>query len=173
MKNDGLRTSLVLYGEIEASPSKWWEWYLYARGLNAKLGRNPHYVSVAGDSFPLGTILTIAGGENRIKKAAEKGEHFQYLSIYSMPEPSMPAGFDHITYMLRTVYSEPSRILITLLPEVYLKLDVDGTINDLRKLIGFNRGQIFEMSISEFPFGYVMKEKHTSIYKTLKIIKDF
>jgi hypothetical protein len=170
-KND-LRISIVLYGGIETSPLKWWEWYLYTKGLNEKLGRNPHHVSLSGDSFPPGSMLTFSGAEKKLKKAVEAGEHFKYLSLYSMPEQSMKAGFDHITYMLRTCFSEPCRILITLLPEDYLKLNVDEVVDELKNFIQFSSGQIFEMSISEFPFGYVTKSKPASQYKTLKIIKE-
>ncbi len=170
--NKDLRISIVLYGEISNSPLGWWEWYLYIVWLNEKLGRDPHFVSLSGDSFPPGTMLAFAQAEKRLKRAVEAGEHFRYLSLYSMPEPSMPAGFDHITYMLRTCFSKPERIQITLLPEDYQKLDAGEVVDDLKKFIRFSNGQIFEISNSEFPFGYAAKSNPASHYKTLEVVRE-
>jgi hypothetical protein len=173
MKKDDLRISIVLYGEIESNPLEWWEWYLSAKGLNEQLGRNLHYLGITGESFPPGCMLTFAGAEKRIKKAVDLGERLKYLSLYSMQNQSMQPGFDHITYMLRTCFSEPHRIFITLLPQDYLKLNSGEIVNKMKKFIRFSSGQIFEMSISESPFGYVMKSNPVSHYKTLKIIREF
>jgi hypothetical protein len=172
MIKDEMRISIVVYGEIESGPAKWWEWYLYARAFNARIGRNPDFAGITGDSFQVGRVLTLAGADKELKKSVERGDRFQYISLYAMPEHSRQAGFDHLTYMLRTCFSQPNRILVTLFQEDYLKLNADQVIGELKQFIRFSSGQVFEMAISESPFGYVMQAHPAAHYKTLKIIKD-
>lgn len=172
MKRNVIRTSIVLYGEIELDPIKWMEWYEYAKNLTVKVGYCPNYVGISGQSFKSDSILTISKTEKKFKKTVEAGGKFDSLDVYSLPPDFKQAAFDYETYMARYCSYEPHFALVTLLQGDFLKIDVDSVIEELKEFIKFREGQIFEMTAPESPFFYASKVNPASYYKSLKILKE-
>lgn len=96
-------------------------------------------------------------------------EDIKWLSIYSLPENFTSASFDYNVLITRN----KKYLSIIMNKEVYLNLNLEETLSELKNFIELNYGEIYEMNRSESPLLYASGLNEVSEFETLKILKKF
>lgn len=96
-------------------------------------------------------------------------EDIKWLSIYSLPENFTSASFDYNVLITRN----KNYLSIIMNKEVYLNLNLEETLSELKNFIELNYGEIYEMNRSESPLLYASGLNEVSEFETLKILKKF
>ncbi|AMQ07063.1 hypothetical protein MKY15_22640 [Sporosarcina sp. FSL K6-1540] len=169
-----LTTSIVLYGEIDSFDSeKWLDFYKYVINFINSLNFEPNYMAVSGVSIKSSKITSLKRIERKFCESVEKGEEISSVSIYSLPEDYEIAAFDYNVYICRTNRLKYSHIIITLPNEIFDKVDYKGVIEELKKNIEFENGEVFKLLNLESPHLYASKANDPSSFKTLDVILKF
>ncbi|MCB2355762.1 hypothetical protein [Clostridium estertheticum] len=158
--------SITLHGKVE-NEITWLDWYEYAKKIISQLGYNPNYISIESNSMKSGKVLKLKSKEKKIINLINSGENIEWLSIYSLPDEYDSAAFDY--NMIATRNSNYLSVIVN--KNDYVKLNVEDTINDLKKFIEFRNGEIYEMHRDESPLLYAAGLNEISEFDTLKIIK--
>lgn len=162
--------SITLYGKLESeSKYSWIEWYEYCKKIVLNLGYVPNYISIESDSIKTNKILNLVKKEKKVLLSINNNEDIKWLSIYSLPENFTSASFDYNVLITRN----KNYLSIIMNKEVYLNLNLEETLSELKNFIELNYGEIYEMNRSESPLLYASGLNEVSEFETLKILKKF
>lgn len=162
--------SITLYGKLESeSKYSWIEWYEYCKKNVLNLGYVPNYISIESDSIKTNKILNLSKKEKKVLLSINNNEYIKWLSIYSLPENFTSASFDYNVLITRN----KKYLSIIMNKEVYLNLNLEETLSELKNFIELNYGEIYEMNRSESPLLYASGLNEVSEFETLKILKKF
>jgi hypothetical protein len=168
-----LKTSIVLYGQINAEGSNLWEWFQYTLDLNSTLGFKPTHIGIIGESFKSGKITTIPRVQKKLQKALLNNERIDSLSTYSLPEDFHQAAFDYQTEMCLVQRHDNPFVIITIPSEIFRIANSEKIISQLSCFINSNEGEIFELSVYESPLLYANKANEVSEFQSLNILSRF
>jgi hypothetical protein len=168
-----LTTSIVLYGNFDASNSlSWRDFYNYTTGLIESLKLNPNYLGLTGQSFKTGKVSLLSKTHKKLFKALEDREELVSMAIYSLPEDFKTAAFDYNVYICRTKQSKHPHLIATFSDVLFETLNHDEVIAQLKRFIHFESGQVFQLKNLESPQIYASKANSLTAFKSLKIIEE-
>ena len=133
------------------------------------LGLDVTHLGVISPRYQSSKALTVSRKEKEILRSFEDGVLPTSLSCYSLPKDYKIASFDYSLLIVR----RESLITIIMKKEYYDDKKVDSLITILNKYIDLERGQIYEMDVSDLPLFYAGGANDISFYKTLRVIKNF
>ena len=162
-----LTVSLTLWGKL-LNEHSWNEWYIDVKKIFEMLELNITHLGIDSPRYHSGKVLTVSRKEKEILQSFEEGEFPTSFSCYSLPKDYRTAAFDYNLFILRR-----EDLITIIMKEEYYDVDkADSFITVLNKYIDMERGQIYEMDISDLPLFYARGANDISFYKTLKVIKN-
>lgn len=165
----GRRTiSLTMWGKL-LNKYSWNEWYIDVKKIFEMLGLDITHLGIDSPRYHSGKVLTVSRKEKEILKSFEEGEIPTSFACYSLPKDYRTAAFDYNLFISR----REEYITIIMKEEYYNAEKVDSFITILNKYIDLERGQIYEMDVSDLPLFYAGGANDISFYKTLRVIKNF
>jgi hypothetical protein len=173
MKNKKyIKTTITLYGLINNEDELWWEWFLYAKSLAIELGYTPNYIGVNSNTFKSGKVLTINRSQKKLEESIKNKNFPSNLDVYSLHDDFKQAAFDYYLLASRSTMFNNHNISITIPKEKYSELNSDKLINDMKRFINFNKGEIYELDYTECPLLYIVKGKPRTEFKGLNIVRE-
>lgn len=163
---------ITLKGKLKEN-FNWLNWLNYCENKILEYNYIPNYIGFKSDTINTKKALQLKrkNNRNRILNSIDNNEEIPYLIVYSLPKNFIQAVFDY--YMYIGIDTERNQIEMAIEKDLYLKININKTIEELKNFIILEEGEIFEISRKECPFSYSGRLNDVSFYKTLKILDRF
>ena len=169
---DKMVVGVTLKGKMKDN-FNWLNWLNYCENKVLEYNYESNYIEFESESVKSKRILQLKRKNNRsrILNSINNNEEIEFLTVCSLPKNFIQAVFDY--YMYIGINIKHKQIEMAIEKDLYLKVDINKTIQELKNFIILEEGEIFEISRKECPFSYARRWNDISYYKTLKILDTF
>ena len=134
----GYKISITLWGDGKVK-GNWLEWYRDMSIIFDKLGHKRTHLDMESHTWSKDYIVTVARKEKEILHKLHNGETPKQMSCFSLP-PNYHNTVRHNLMARRT----EEYVTLIMEEEDFYKIDVDETIECLKKYIDYTEGEIYK-----------------------------
>jgi hypothetical protein len=166
-KEQIMTISYTFNGILDTSYAAWEQWRNDALLLCKELGYEANHYSVSVFGKDIDKVRPIGGLPRKMANIQKKNDVIQEMSIMVLPENYSTAMFDYIITLSR--YRDFITAIIN--QEYEISNKENFIIDILKRNITAEKGEIYEMDISDCPVFYAGKVNSKEDYESLKILK--
>jgi hypothetical protein len=160
---------LAVRGKVKPKGPRWRSWLEYAEETSRLIGYEATHIAVRSESLRSDKVLNLDRLRGRVMNAVERGERFEWLSLYSLPPGFSSATFDYKCLLVRSL-SFAAVISERALEGVPFQ---QRMIEELQRFIACESVEVFEMERSEVPLLYLWGARAPESFSTLNVLEQF